>query len=219
MLRDVFLHGSLGKKYGEYYRLSVDTAGEAIRALSVNFPTFADDIKEGWWEVVRGDPEKGLFLEIDDTNSLKLGTAALHITPVPAGSKRGGIIKAVLGVALIGAALFLSGGTLAAAIGPGILSGVTYGNIAMVGVALTISGVASMLAPKEQPNTTGNNNSSFQIAATNVYDQGNPVPLVYGETICGSVVISSGLDIDPIPVQWTPVNLAPIGLGSLSGNT
>ncbi len=198
MKRKIFLHGALGEKYGDCHEFDVATAGEAVRALSVNFKGFAEDLKEGYWEVVRGDTETGLALDLEDVNDFNLGNADLHFIPVPAGSKRRGAIKAVLGVALVGAAMFLSGGTLAGVVGAGLATGMT-GNLAMVGAALTLSGVSSLLAPKEQPKTTPTgDNTSHYMAPGNAYDQGNPVPLVYGQVHAGAVVISAGLRIDRI---------------------
>ena len=137
-------------------------------------------------------------------NSFNLGNIDFHIIPSIRGSKgAGGVIKIVLGVALIGAALFFSGGTLAAPLmSTGLLSGFTYGNIAMVGLALGLAGVAALLTPKVQ---NANQQSSFTLSGpTNAYDQGNPVPLVYGEVITGSHLISGSMDIERIPVNWDP---------------
>lgn len=206
MMRTVYLHGRLGAQYGDSFRFDVETAGEALRALNVNLPGFIESLREGSYELVRGDldEESGMWLELNHINGFRLGASDLHIVPANEGSsKRGGAIKTILGVALIGAAVFFSGGTLAAPLASsGILSGMTYGNLAMLGVALTLAGVSDLMAPKTKP--TGNQGSFAFSGPGNTYDQGNPVPLVYGEMICGSQLVSAGLDVDPIPVGWDP---------------
>jgi predicted phage tail protein len=197
-VRKIHLHGALGKKYGRVVELDVDTVGDAVRGLSVNFKGFLEDLKEGCWRIVRGDKKTGLELELEDVNSFKLGAADLHFFPVVAGSKRSGAIKTVVGVALVGTAVALAGP--GAIFSTPLLGGlISTGNVAMVGLSLSIAGVATLLSPKEQQKTNQIDQRSSQLGPSNVYEQGNPVPLVYGEVICGSVVVSSGLQIDPVP--------------------
>jgi len=200
MLRNIYLHGRLAEKFGDVFQFDVATAGEAIRALQCNFNTFADELKVGSYELIRGeiDAAKGLWLGLDDVNEFKLGNADFHIIPVIEGGKgshTGAILKIVIGIALVGAVLFTGG---IAAIGAGGF----YGNVAMIGFGLAVAGVASLLTPKAQ---NPNQQNSFLVSSPgNTYDQGNPVPLVYGDCICGSQLISSGMTIEPIPVNWDP---------------
>jgi len=201
MMRTIHLHGSLGEKYGKSFRLAVTTAAEAIRALTANFPTFMKDIRDGIWHVVRGkDIDKGLSLDEDQVTSFKLGKGDLHIVPHVAGSKRGGLLKVILGVALVGAAFAFTGGALAAQMSIGGASlGVTGSQAALLGVAVALSGVSSLLAPEEKAEEDKSN--SFTMSGPgNTYDQGNPMPLVYGEVITGGQLISGGIDIDRIAV-------------------
>lgn len=197
-MRKVFLHGALAKKYGEVFELEVETAGEAVRALSTNFHGFSADIREGAWHVVRGDdPDKGFDLGEDDIIAFRLGRGDLHIIPYVAGSKRGGLLKIVLGVALIGLSFGMG---FATPILGGALGGATYGNMAMLGVALAIGGVSQMLAPEEK--SENEDDSSFTMSGPgNSYEQGSPIPLVYGEVITGGVLVSGGIDIERIKVD------------------
>lgn len=205
-MRKVFLYGHLADQFGPEFNLEVETAGEAIRALCTNFKDFAPALKEGSYELVRGeiDEETGQWLALEEINSFRLGKADFHIVPHIAGSKSsssrsGGSLKIILGVALIGSALFL--GPL---VGIGWLSGAMAGNLAMVGAALTVAGVARLLTPAAQ---NPYQQSGFSLSGpTNVYDQGNPVPLVYGRCMCGSQLVSAAIDIEPIPVNWDPTN-------------
>ena len=231
-MRNVYLHGFLGEKYGPIYRLKVATAGEAIRALNANFKGFTRDMSEHEWEVVRGAEDTGMRLGLEDTNAFRLGNADLHFIPVVAGSKRSGLVKTLLGGALIGAALFMVTGGLSAVAGAGVAAMAPAGlagNLGMVGLALTVAGVASLLSPKTNPQKTGNG-ASYALGAVNVYTQGNPVPLVYGEVNAGSVVVSSGLSVELVPPGFvpvtgtvvdvsTPAGYVPLGLGGMISGT
>lgn len=197
-LRKIHLHGKLGKKYGREFTFAVATALEAVRAFAANFPGFLDDLKTSDWRVVRGDKKTGLHLDLEDMATFNLGAGELHFIPAARGAKRPGLIKIVAGVAITAAAVALApmtGGAslmgLATATG-----GLTWaGNLALMGVGLTLSGVASLLAPKEHPQNSQTAKADVALGPQNSFEQGNPVPLIYGEVICGSQVVSSGLTL------------------------
>lgn len=203
-LRQIHLHGRLGEQFGPTHRFAVETIGESVRAFEANFPGFAVALHEGAYEVVRGeyDLEKGMWLEESHIKDFRLGDADLHFVPVIEGSKNaqaGGSLKVILGVALVGGAFLLSGGALATPLLGGLF---TYGNAAVFGAALAFAGIATILSPKQQNPYEQN---SFALAGPgNSYAQGNPVPLVYGEVICGSQLVSGALDVEDIPVNWDP---------------
>jgi predicted phage tail protein len=196
-MRKVHLHGHLGATFGPVHEIEVATAGEALRALGANFRNFMTVLKEGAYEVVRGDKKSGHALDVDDINEFRLGRddADLHFIPVVAGAKRGGILKAILGVVLVGAAMFMSGGALATAL-PG-LGGITWGNVAMIGLGLAVAGASQLLTNQEKKKEESDQSYTLS-GATNTYEQGNPVPLVYGEVITGGHLISAGVDIEQL---------------------
>jgi predicted phage tail protein len=207
MIRTIHLHGKLKEIFGAEHRLDVATAGEALRALNTNYPQFANELREGYYQIIRGRQQDGMAIELDFINSFKLGSADLHVIPVAEGAKSGhGTVKLVAGVALVGAAVFLSGGTLAAPLGglggaiPGIgtlIPGVTmtWGNLAVLGLGLTLAGAASMLS---KPPATEQSSRSFTFSGpVNTNAQGDAIPVIYGQVICGSQPISSGFDIEP----------------------
>jgi predicted phage tail protein len=90
--------------------------------------------------------------------------------------------------------------------------------IGAIGTAMILGGVSQLLTPTPQigsfgPASVGNarsRNTSTQATELdpqesysfsgiqNTSRQGTPVPVVYGETIVGSVVISAGIDVDDI---------------------
>lgn len=208
MLRTVHLHGSLKKEFGPSFRFDVATAGEALRALNCAFPgKFVAALKEGQFKLVRGDKRSGMQLDLDLVCSLKLGLADLHLMPVAKGASASGkgTTKVVLGAALVGGAIFLSGGTLAAplagmsgAIVPGI--GITWGNIAAAGLAVTLAGASTLLS---QPAAAHTNHSSADINTGNIGNsgkQGDAIQLIYGEVLTGSVPVSVSSEVEDIDV-------------------
>lgn len=208
-MRKIVLYGRLKKLFGGPYNFDVKTAGEAIRALHANFKDFAGELKKGAYQVISGPRKKGMELEEGDINSFNHINAELHIIPVAAGSKRGGVLKTILGVVLIGAAIFFSGGTLAAPLAGMATTiggtGITWGAIAMIGVGITLAGVSQLLSPKEKSKDQTTKDDSFSFnGPSNATEQGNPVPLIYGRCMVGSIPISIGIDIEDYPIGASP---------------
>lgn len=206
-MRSVYLHGHLKREFGESFRFDIETAGEAIRALNCAFPgRFLMAIKEGSYQLIRGRRRGGMNITLDRLNDFRLGSADLHIVPLPAGSKsaRGGATtKIIVGTALAGAAIFLSGGALAAPLAGqfGAALGITYGQVAMLGLGVALAGVASAYAQPETPQSadTDKANSYAFRGPANVNEQGTGVPLIYGGPIVvGSQAISAGMDIENV---------------------
>lgn len=200
-MRKVYLHGAIGEKYGKRFELDVQTAAEALRALAANFPDIVGDFKEGSWHVVRGEEiDTGMSLGEEDIATFRLGKGDLHFVPVVAGSKRGGLLKVILGVALIGVGFFMGGFAAPIFGGTGLLGGVTYGHLMIFGAALALGGAAQLLSPEKKTDETDKESSFMMNGPGNTYDQGYPVPLIYGEVITGSVLISAGVDVEKIGV-------------------
>lgn len=195
MIREIVLHGRLGKVFGRSFMLDVTSPQEALRALTLQLKGFRQHLREGHYRVVRGSMRAGRDLNLDECK-LGLGLAqSLHIVPVVAGSASG-LGKILAGVALVALAVF----TPAAALTIGSFSLVP--TIGAIGVSLALGGIAQMLAPS--PKLTGGSaqadrKDSFLFGGQdNVVTQGGPVPLVYGQFQVGSVVISQGLDVEQL---------------------
>jgi predicted phage tail protein len=206
MLRTVHLHGKLKKRFGASHRFDVTTASEALRALNCAFPgRFIEALREGSYKLVRGDRRSGMQLDLDLINQLQLGHADLHLIPVAKGAASQtakGTTKVILGAALVGGAIFLSGGTLATPLATsGLLSGITYGNVALVGVGLALTGVSTLLAKPATSNPSATNTGNINTGSLgNSGQQGNAVPLIYGEVLCGTTPISVASDVEDIDV-------------------
>lgn len=191
-MREIHLHGSLAE-FGDVFTLDVCTAAEAIRALCVQLEGFAERVREGAWQVVRGSPDTGLHLG-EDSLWMGLGRAReVHILPAIAGAgSSNGVGKVLLGAVMIGAAFVTSGATAAIYLGA-------------AGAGMMVAGVAMMLSPtpdtKSYEDKGKEDASSFLFnGPVNTSHQGVPVPLIYGEVITGSTVVSAGMTTERIPV-------------------
>ncbi|MEH2542824.1 hypothetical protein [Bradyrhizobium sp. AZCC 1699] len=203
MLRSIHLHGRLKKQFGASHRFDVATAAEALRALNCAFPgAFVTALQTGSYKLVRGDKRSGMHLDLDLVSSFNLGAADLHLIPVAAGAANNkGVTKAIIGTVLVGAAIFMSGGALAAplTIGGQSLLGATWGNIALLGLGVALSGVSTMLAGDTKPKEDAESHESFTInGPTNMAAEGTAIPLIYGEVITGSINVSFDADIEDI---------------------
>jgi predicted phage tail protein len=87
----------------------------------------------------------------------------------------------------------------------GVGAGITIAGVALstilfgVGISLVLGGVAQLLTPTPKVLTGGDTEQdprkSYSFSGIqNTSRQGTPVPIVYGETIVGSIVISAGID-------------------------
>lgn len=194
-MRKIHLHGSIGK-YGPVLELDVSTASEAMAALFANFPNMQDDIRQGSWIVVRGDPQTGICLDEEAFAGLHLGDKDVHIMPEVMGAKKGGVLKAILGVTLI----VLSGGSaafLANPIAGGLLGATTWGNaLGQLGLVMALGGVSQMLSPETDDGDE--DTQSYTLSGpTSSNGQGSPVQVAYGGPIVvGGMMISGGVDAE-----------------------
>ncbi|MDD1147130.1 MULTISPECIES: tail assembly protein [Pseudomonas] len=198
-IRVIRLYGTLGARFGRVHRLAVSNASEAVRALCILIPGFEAFLMES--------KDRGLtyslFLGRDNIGHDRLnapcGASDIRIAPVLIGSKRSGGLQTIIGVALVVAASYFSGGTFAAG-GTTLIGGTgTTGwtMAAQMGIALAMGGVMQMMSPQlkglgamDRPD----NRASYSFnGAVNTSAQGNPVGLLYGQLTVGSSVISAGI--------------------------
>ena len=202
-MRNVHLYGHLKAAFGPVFRLDVDTPAKAIRLLNVNFPGFERALRKGYYRLIVGRRNGGEAIDLADID-MRLGGKDFHIVPVLGGAKRGGVLKAVLGVALVGAAIFFSGGTLAAPLGGlmGAGGSLTFaGNVAMFGVMTTLAGVSQMISPQAKSDVGTRKEDSYALSGpTNLGGQGFPVPLCIGRVLAPGIPVSTGYDVEDIAI-------------------
>ena len=196
-LRTVRLYGTLGARFGRVHTLAVNSAAEACRALSILLP--------GFEQFMCDSRERGLAFAIfhgkRNIGKEELGDppghADIRIAPVIQGSKRSGQLQTIIGVIIVIAASYFSGG-LAAGAGSSALFGTSTGAFfGSIGLSLALGGVSQLLAgtPKGLgENDSVDNRPSYGFnGPVNTQAQGNPVPLGYGRMVVGSSVISAGI--------------------------
>ncbi|HBA9699517.1 TPA: tail assembly protein [Escherichia coli] len=179
------LHGDL-QRFGRRISLYVNTAAEAIRALSLQVPGFRRQMNEGWYQIRIAGRDAGENELSARLNEPLANGAVLHIVPRLAGAKSGGVFQTVLGAALVAAAIWMPGISIAA-------SNIMFS----MGAAMALGGVAQLLAPKaktpEYRSTDNGKQNTYFSSLDNMIAQGNPMPVPYGEMLVGSRRISQDI--------------------------
>jgi len=199
MLRKVKLYGELADFVG-YKELDavINSTADAIRFLVSNFPKLEGHMNERYYKVLVNDYEIG---EEDIQNPT--GQSDINIVPVITGA--GGAGKFLLGAALIAGAFLIPGSPLI--FGKGFatsLAGAGFGFKAAIGIggALVLQGVSELLFPPSIPEMPEDDpRISFSFSGIqNTSRAGTSHPIVYGEVVTGSVVISAGIDTNQVQV-------------------
>tara|TARA_Y100000361_G_scaffold84935_1_gene75292 strand:+ start:5857 stop:6516 length:660 start_codon:yes stop_codon:yes gene_type:complete len=215
MLTTIKVYGSLAKFLGQrVFRAAVDTPLEAVSFLRANFQGLAAHMAEYDYKILTGSLELQAGSNPEQLQYPAGEGEAISIVPVIGGSGGGSTTSILAGVALIGASFLFPGAGLFGTTGLfgagqavvgvssiGVLNAAAVGTaLSAVGAGLVLSGVGQMLTPTpELPTGAGSagdpasNPLSFS-GIQNVSRQGVAVPVVYGETLVGSVVISSGIN-------------------------
>lgn len=171
-LREIRLYGRLGKRFGRVHRLAVESAQEAIMALTVVLDGFEAELLSnvGGYAVFAGTKDKDGMLS-EKTVGIKLGASeAVYIVPVAHGAN-------FLSEAWHGAVDVFKSVTMLGWINAPVVDAIS-------------PKMPSVSTPGQAPESI----PSFAFGSiANYPDQGVAVPIVYGEVIAGSVVASQGL--------------------------
>ena len=198
MLRKIKLYGKLAKFIGHrVLEADVATAAEAVRFLLANWPELEAHMSDQHYRVSIGTYD----LELEELHH-PAGQAPISFVPVVAGA--GAVGRIIAGIALIALAIALPGiGLAAGAKGAAVIFGTTFSSISLgigfAGLSLVLGGVAQLLTPTPKVAQGADNQDdprkSYSFSGIqNTSRAGTPVPIVYGETVVGSVVISAGID-------------------------
>ena len=227
MEKEIRLYGPLAKFIGQRKFLAeISSAGEAVRMLLANFPGLERHMADQYYKVIVDSHESDLDeIHYPASQTIKIvpvlggaggGTGkilagvALVAFALIAGPAAGGFLG-------LGASAFGTAATATTAATGFVLGAGAAAVIGSVGVALILGGVSQLLSPTPQLGQIGPASQSLGGRNTttegtemdpqesysfsgiqNTSRQGTPVPVVYGETIVGSVVISAGIDVDTI---------------------
>jgi predicted phage tail protein len=185
-MKRVILYGDLRKKFGKEFKLNVNTPAEAIKALRYllkGFEKYFIEHNEPGFLVKVGTKYKDAK-ELQEPDSEEV----IKIVPYIVGSK--GAFKIILGIALIAFALSPLG---AAGLAGGLIS---QSSLLSFGISTLLSGIAEVLFTPPKPPSPANREKDARPSyafdgPVNTVEQGNPVPLCYGELLVGSQVISA----------------------------
>lgn len=189
MLKTIELHGALADQFGKYFKLQVDTAREAAHAIAEQLPEF----KRFMLTAEQAGMRFAIFLD-EQTKERNIGeddldnitdAQTIHIVPrlMGSGGKAFGWLQVVAGAALIGLSFTPFGAAF---------------NVALqgAGIGLMLGGATSLLMPTPKldvQDEDGNRaNYGFGGAVTTTA-QGNAVPILYGERMVGSFLMSAGI--------------------------
>jgi len=213
MLRRIKLYGSLAKFIGKRVLYAdVATAAEAVRFLVANWPEVRQHMGDKHYKVFVGDWN----ISTDELHA-PAGQQEIKIVPVVGGA--GKVVQIIAGAALFAVSFLATagGGAIFGAAFAKNLGLLAFGQA--IGAALVFGGAAQLLTPTPQlgPTATGNAGGLGGVGAgtgadsgkdprksynfsgiQNVSRQGLSVPVIYGETIVGSVVVSAGVDVDKV---------------------
>jgi predicted phage tail protein len=187
MLRKIKLYGKLAKFIGHrVLEADVATAAEAVRFLLANWPDLEAHMSDQHYRVSVGTYD----IDLEELHH-PAGAAPISFVPVVTGA--GAVGRILAGVALIALSFLIIPLGIAAA-GAGIATAV-----GLAGASLLLGGIAQLLTPtpKVTQGADGQDDprKSYSFSGIqNTSRAGTPVPIVYGETLVGSVVISAGID-------------------------
>ncbi len=197
MLRKIKLYGELAKFLGQKtFEAEIHSATQAIRFLVVNFPQLEKHMADRYYKVNVGNWEL-----TQEELGYPNGQEDIKIIPVVGGA---GVFKNVLlGAALIGLAFVAGPAGFMKATGSKVTAGTVIAKSTVyVGGFLVLNGIADMLTPvptiseMEQDPRNSFNFSGIQ----NTSRAGVAVPVIYGEVLTGSVVISAGIETAQVEV-------------------
>jgi predicted phage tail protein len=196
----ILLSGSLAKKFGREHSRMLESGSvqEAFSALKHTLEGFADFVTD----MSRRGTQFAIFRNRENVGVDRFtmsGASEIRIVPVIAGSKSGGLLQTVLGAVLIVVGVVVTGMSFgsAAPVGAALIG---------VGIGMVAGGILQMLSPtpkspsQQEQAGTENKPSYFFNGAFNSTQQGVPVPLIYGQMLTGSSVVSVGTWSEAIPV-------------------
>ena len=185
MLRKLKLYGELADFIGhKEFEIQVDSLAKAVSFLINNFPQVEKYMNPKYYQVKVGN----YAIDQEEIHH-PIGQEDIHIVPVIAGAFFMPITVPYAPLSFSFQTGFAGGSLLAK-------------SMAYLGTALVLQGVSDMLFPVPKPKEFKSEQDpqlSFSFSGTqNTSRAGTPVPIVYGEIVTGSVVISGAVDTQQV---------------------
>ena len=204
MLRKVKLYGELADFVGhKELDAVINSTADAIRFLTSNFQGLEAHMADRYYKVLVDKSEIG-----EDEIQYPIGKSSVSIVPVITGAG-GNTGRILLGAALIGTSFLFPGAGMFGKAGAELTGGVVTGFGAgvgtltsAVGASLVLQGVSNMLFPLPgMPDFSNEEDPRISFSFSGVQNTsraGTSHPIVYGEIVTGSVVISAGIDTNQV---------------------
>lgn len=168
------------KQFGDKFRMSTETASEALNGLYCQINGLKRHIMNGHFRVrIHGEDmsEKNLQFGL---HSKIPENAVIHVIPKIAGAKNTGALSFIAGLVMVVVGAYTN----------------QYWLVGM-GMGMMMGGAAEMLAktPKtEKRDANGEHRNTYFSNLDNSIAQGAVVPVIYGEIMTGSKTLSRGLE-------------------------
>lgn len=194
-MKHIKLFGDL-QTFKADWELDVKTPGEALRAIDANRPGFLKAADAGDYIAIlldQNNPELIRQVTLENT-SAPWSDEILMIVP-----RAGGDIPAAAIVPLF-TAVGITGMTATS------FAVVAVTAIINIGLSMAVSALANLITGPKQSVSAANTESyeskpSFiSNGPVNVVRAGHPYPIIAGEFLCGSIVLSSQIHVKDIPV-------------------
>lgn len=216
MLRNVYLEGELGEKYGRVFSISAKRPAEVFQCFEANFPDFRKYLLDCH------ERDVGFTVEVEGEKIsaeeclLNLEKGDIIITPIPAGSKSafGKILAAVALVAIIASGQFGLYTTAAQALATGATAGFSTAGLVVASIAanLALTGMQQLMAPDPSVDTQASADESylFNGPEQNIVE-GDPIPILYGRLrVPGQPISFEVLNRSLYPVYFNPPGTDPL---------
>ncbi len=192
-MKKIKLFGNIADEYKAEWLLDVATPAEALRAINANRPGFLAECDAGDYVAVlvdESDPEN-TARQVTDENGLK-GWAGetLFVVPRMSGDVAG-VVAGVLGITVASSVSAVIAATVLIAV---------INTIIAVAISIAISAIAALIAGTpdgfgaNETEAPENKPSYLFNGVVNTAKQGHRVPVLYGQMLVGSMVLSSRIN-------------------------
>jgi len=203
------LRGELGKRFGKVHRLAVDSVSEALRALMIVVPGFAEYLRDNkrmeYKVLLKNEPI------IDEFQfQMACGFNEICLVPRVRGAGGDGLGNFFMGAALIALAIAAPEAlTFIGSTGFTIMMG--------MGTSMMLGGVMQLISGTAPSNPSNNTNSYAFNSAQNSSGQGVPIPVAYGKFKIVPPIISQEIDTEMFTTDLFNYGVAD-GLGNWLGD-
>lgn len=190
MLRRIKIYGRLRKFLGGQSVFEADVANpaEAVSFLVANWPKLEAHMAKQYYKVFVGNYNVGKD-ELHDPSSVQ---EEIKIVPVVVGA--GDFADSTVGKIIIGVAL-IAAPYLIPVLGPGMGLALVGSAMTAVGVSMLLGGVTQLLTGDPQDDVDDQEpQESYSFSGVQNVSRVVPLPICYGETVVGSVIVSAGID-------------------------